>query len=373
MNGRVYDPQLGRFLSADPTMQFPYSSQGYNRYNYVGNNPLKYVDPSGYGWNPFTVVKRIVSGRRKAVKKVLSNPIVRTMVVIAAAVVTGGAAASAMASSLGYASATAATIGASATMTSAMLVGAAAGAAGSFAATLVATNGNLKASFKAAITGGIMGGMFGGISYGFTQNAWFDSNHLRFDHNSYPILTAGQRIGKVMAQSFTAGVGAKVQGESFEDAFKTGAIMYALGETANYMRSRTIMSSMRNPNNAGKHSGGWYGDGFGAAGGRQEVRNGMLVDMNQINPSTMGGVQGLEGEIFGIPYEANGFWDHITEAWSGPHDFLNSWTYNNQGNFEVVDSLNVIANVGNYVNVLPATVFAYGATVQTYSPSFVYR
>ncbi|MET0103243.1 MAG: RHS repeat-associated core domain-containing protein, partial [Sedimenticola sp.] len=48
MNGRVYDPELGRFLSADPTMQFPYSTQGYNRYAYVQNNPLKYTDPSGY-------------------------------------------------------------------------------------------------------------------------------------------------------------------------------------------------------------------------------------------------------------------------------------------------------------------------------------
>ncbi|MEJ1397348.1 MAG: RHS repeat-associated core domain-containing protein, partial [Candidatus Sedimenticola sp. (ex Thyasira tokunagai)] len=47
-NGRVYDPTLGRFLSADPTMQSPYSSQGFNRYSYVHNNPLKYTDPSGY-------------------------------------------------------------------------------------------------------------------------------------------------------------------------------------------------------------------------------------------------------------------------------------------------------------------------------------
>ena len=46
MNGRIYDPELGRFLSADPTMQHPYSTQGQNRYAYVQNNPLKYVDMS---------------------------------------------------------------------------------------------------------------------------------------------------------------------------------------------------------------------------------------------------------------------------------------------------------------------------------------
>lgn len=48
MNGRVYDPVIGRFLSADPYVQDPYSSQSYNRYSYVWNNPLSGTDPSGY-------------------------------------------------------------------------------------------------------------------------------------------------------------------------------------------------------------------------------------------------------------------------------------------------------------------------------------
>jgi hypothetical protein len=48
MGGRVYDPEIGRFLSPDPFVQFPASTQGFNRYAYVGNNPLSYTDPSGY-------------------------------------------------------------------------------------------------------------------------------------------------------------------------------------------------------------------------------------------------------------------------------------------------------------------------------------
>ena len=48
MNGRVYDPRLGRFLSADPFVQFPDSPQSYNRYSYVLNNPLNTTDPTGY-------------------------------------------------------------------------------------------------------------------------------------------------------------------------------------------------------------------------------------------------------------------------------------------------------------------------------------
>lgn len=48
MNGRIYDPLLGRFMSADPTIQSPYDLQSYNRYSYVLNNPLIYTDPTGY-------------------------------------------------------------------------------------------------------------------------------------------------------------------------------------------------------------------------------------------------------------------------------------------------------------------------------------
>jgi RHS repeat-associated protein len=48
MGGRVYDPVVGRFLSADPFIQEPENSQSLNRYSYVLNNPLSYTDPSGY-------------------------------------------------------------------------------------------------------------------------------------------------------------------------------------------------------------------------------------------------------------------------------------------------------------------------------------
>jgi len=48
MNGRIYDPLLGRFLSADVLVPSPGDLQSHNRYSYTRNNPLSLVDPSGY-------------------------------------------------------------------------------------------------------------------------------------------------------------------------------------------------------------------------------------------------------------------------------------------------------------------------------------
>jgi RHS repeat-associated protein len=48
LSGRVYDPTLGRFLTPDPNVQFIADPQSFNRYSYVLNNPLRYIDPTGY-------------------------------------------------------------------------------------------------------------------------------------------------------------------------------------------------------------------------------------------------------------------------------------------------------------------------------------
>ena len=50
MDGRLYDPNLGRFLSPDNYVQAPDDSQSFNRYSYCLNNPLKYTDPTGEVW-----------------------------------------------------------------------------------------------------------------------------------------------------------------------------------------------------------------------------------------------------------------------------------------------------------------------------------
>jgi RHS repeat-associated protein len=48
MGDRWYDAQLGRWLSADTIVPDPANPQNWNRYAYVGNNPVGNVDPGGH-------------------------------------------------------------------------------------------------------------------------------------------------------------------------------------------------------------------------------------------------------------------------------------------------------------------------------------
>ena len=55
MNGRMYDSNLGRLLSPDDYIQEPFNTQSYNRYGYVVNNSLVFIDPDGEVFYPITI------------------------------------------------------------------------------------------------------------------------------------------------------------------------------------------------------------------------------------------------------------------------------------------------------------------------------
>ncbi|MBB1301443.1 hypothetical protein H5183_08850 [Pseudoalteromonas sp. SR44-8] len=79
MNGRIYDANIGRFLQADPFVQFPNLTQSHNRYSYVLNNPLTYNDPSGY----FLKKLMKITGLTSILKAIASIPILDAAVGIA--------------------------------------------------------------------------------------------------------------------------------------------------------------------------------------------------------------------------------------------------------------------------------------------------
>ncbi|MGI6249871.1 MAG: RHS repeat-associated core domain-containing protein [Anaerolineaceae bacterium] len=47
-NARWYDPMIGRFMQADTIVPTVQGTQGFDRYAYVNNSPMRYTDPSGH-------------------------------------------------------------------------------------------------------------------------------------------------------------------------------------------------------------------------------------------------------------------------------------------------------------------------------------
>ncbi len=47
---RYYDPLLGRFIQPDTIVPNLRNPQDLNRYSYVSNNPVNYIDPTGHSW-----------------------------------------------------------------------------------------------------------------------------------------------------------------------------------------------------------------------------------------------------------------------------------------------------------------------------------
>ena len=96
MNGRVYDPRLGRFLSADPSVRQAQDCQSLNRYSYARTNPLSYVDPSGFFIKKLKKVckkvRRVVSRALRQVSRSVASIAGRSLDLINSNVLTGMAA-----------------------------------------------------------------------------------------------------------------------------------------------------------------------------------------------------------------------------------------------------------------------------------------
>lgn len=242
MNGRVYDPVIGRFLSADPFFEDITDYQSMNRYSYVRNNPLNNTDPSGF-WSLkkafksiakmyVSYIKASIEGAKKAVKSSLSlarnvlrgdfkaalhdlgslvmNPLEsgyeQIKIVNAWGTSTFGAKYWGMAVSIAI---TCATGGAGAGIGAVIMSGAISGfAQGVLAA--ASSGGSLTDALKMGLRQGAISGIMAAATFGVGDLA---------DGKSILAATAIKGIGHGVIQ----GVYQEVSGGSFKDGFISGA------------------------------------------------------------------------------------------------------------------------------------------------------
>ncbi len=276
MNGRIYDPMLGRFLQADPFVQSPKNSQSLNRYTYVYNNPLSYTDPSGY----FSLKRFFKKWGRVIVAAVASYFTYGAASTWAAGWLAGSTLAG-----------------------NSIAIGSIAGAASGFVGGAI-ISGSLSGAVKGAFAGAIVGGIAG--YYGDTYN-----------------------LSRVASESIGGGVSSRILGGKFEDGLWFALVVSGLN-CANF-RMRNIERSLSEQHPQGRNtngeSAGFYGDDTKIAGAREQLSS---VGERRPCVSPAGGCQGApisnsldqRSNFFGTKYPPGGVRDYINESFAGPHDWL---------------------------------------------------
>jgi RHS repeat-associated protein len=177
MNGRLYDPVVGRMLSVDNNVQSPDYSQNFNRYSYALNNPLKFTDPDG---ESVILLGIAIALALNTVKQYNANNESfknwnwgQTI-----GAIVGGAVGGAVGNAVGGALALAHIGG----ISGGAILGAASGFTGTLSGNIVSTAINREdltaksliwQPLLAALSGGVIGGVMGGLdAYGKNARLW---------------------------------------------------------------------------------------------------------------------------------------------------------------------------------------------------------
>ncbi|MBI5918075.1 MAG: RHS repeat-associated core domain-containing protein, partial [Nitrosomonadales bacterium] len=273
MNGRLYDPVMARFVSADMHIQSPDNLQSYNRYSYVWNNPLNSTDPSGY-FRLFGI-----------------NITPRLVIAVAVAWYVGPMISNSLFSSvMGSALTSGAAITTGQVMATYAVTSAIGGAAAGFASSMVMTGGNVDASLNGALTGAIFGA----------------ANAASVNMSSF---------SRGMVNAFAGGIASRVQGQSFGTGFRHSALQHLLFEGYKQMEKIT--------------------NNYAARAGTNDVRDPIsgqlrtdgtlpcLGDCSSLTARVGMSPQGMPGHF----YEDIGIVRTFVNAVSKVHDVMNAWGY----------------------------------------------
>jgi RHS repeat-associated protein len=215
MNGRVYDPALGRFLSADPSIQAPGNLQDYNRYSYALNNPLVFTDPSGFSWfSKFmhSTIGKVITLAAVAAVTILTAGATSAVLTSYTASLGGASVFGATVTTAGVTTLTASTLGS-------VTIGAVSGFAAGFTGGFLGSGGNFNSGLTGAAYGGLLGAAGGAFSKWTTTDWNFGSNDptklTREVFEKYRNINWDQVVLKVGSESLVRGSVYTIMGQDF--------------------------------------------------------------------------------------------------------------------------------------------------------------
>jgi RHS repeat-associated protein len=343
MNAREYDYVLGRFITPDAVVPGAFNSQSYNRYSYVNNNPLSRIDPSGrwsisiggisIGSSGISISLGGIGclGCDKVVKQATQQVARSTTYVlqkVGGIPYVGGLMNVGLLTSPGF---------------------------GPFYG---ASTGDWRTVGQAHATGAVLAaGAW--AAPGIAAMPWYSSLGASTALGYTSGYTIAQIYGGSNAQASAAG----------RTSARYAGVVSLLYMGAMEMREQMVAQSKiplpdgSTPNATGI-SDGFRGDGFKLGGARCIAGGGCPSNL-------LGGVQGGQGTFFGFEYQPGSFRDWLVEVSGGPHDFLNSFMYNQSGNLNPAYASGIGGVFGEAVswfNVAPAAVFATGSVLQPLLP-----
>ncbi|RTL52976.1 MAG: hypothetical protein EKK46_10000, partial [Rhodocyclaceae bacterium] len=185
MNGRIYDPVIGRFVSPDFQIPDPNDLQSYNRYSYVFNRPLVLTDSDGQCGLICVAVWVFVGSEVAHQVGIIDKGTARMIQGIAVAVALGPQ---------GWA------VGGTGTLGNALVAG--------FAGGYVGSDFNLKAGLYGAATGGIFYGVGSLAQYQGWGEGSFGSTALHAGAGCVTSSLQGGDCGSgALSAGFSEGVG----------------------------------------------------------------------------------------------------------------------------------------------------------------------
>jgi RHS repeat-associated protein len=318
MNGRLYDPQLGRFLSPDAQVQYPDQTQSFNRYTYVNNNPLSYTDPSGYGF--FSKLWKSIKRWVRPVLAIAASVLLWPVNYFLAGFVSGYIASGSLEGAFlgGFTAVAIAGVGSHFTAL------ARANARGLFANPFLTT----PQKFLNALAHGAVGGMSSKLSGGKFASGFLSSGFTQAVSLSGKVFFEGARVANTIKAAIIGGAASVIGGGKFTNGAQTFGFLRLFGEVADYAGRATDNLKQLACESGGRACVVDERGVLRTDGGRD-------VDFS-LNPEREGNWlirSGMAPEGASHTYENNKLARYFVTDVSKFHDVFNSWNYNSSTGF----------------------------------------